>query len=106
MWRETAWQVDPAGGRRFDVRTGGQPGLEEWKEPLALALRECFPAGTQFDFEQAWRWVADEQRPFDKKRLRGALELLRDTNRLVIRSPKTGKPSRQGFPSGRPIEML
>jgi three-Cys-motif partner protein len=104
--RDAMWAVDPANGRLFDARQSPQAGLDVWKPGLAAALRSRFPKGSRFDFEDAWDYVVDEQSPFDKPRLRAALALLRDTGCLEIRSPKTGKPSRRGFPHGQPITML
>lgn len=104
--RDAMWAVDPANGRRYDARHPAQPGLEVWKPELAAALQARFPAGSTFNFEDAWAYVVDEQPPFDKRRLRSALTHLRDTGRLEILDAKSGKPSRRGFPEGRPIKML
>ena len=104
--RDAMWAVDPANGRLFDARQPPQAGLEVWKAGLATALQSRFPKGSRFDFDDAWDYVVDEQPPFDKPRLRSALALLRDTGCLEIRNPKTGKPSRRGFPHGQPITML
>ncbi len=104
--REAMWHVDPANGRLFDAKSPPQPGLELWKPGLADVLRAKFPSGTTFDFADAWQFVVDEQPPFDKPRLRAALKHLRENGLLERINPKTGKPSKHGFPEGVPIRML
>ncbi len=105
--RDAMWAIDPANGCLFDARQAPQPGLELWKPGLAASLQRRFEKGSQFDFSDAWEYVVDAEPPFDKQRLRAALAHLRDDQRcLVTLNPKTGKPSRRGFPAGQPIQML
>lgn len=103
--REAFWQVDPAEGRSYDAKNPPQPGLSAWRPGLAEKIIERFKAAGRFRFEDAWSFVAEEVPPFDKKRLREALAQLRDDQRIVIRDPKTGEPSRRGFPEQRWIEI-
>ncbi|WP_445150493.1 three-Cys-motif partner protein TcmP [Baekduia sp. Peel2402] len=96
--RDAMWHVDPANGRQFDPREPSDPGLELWKPELAARLRERFPNGTTFDFDDAWQYVVDEVPPFDKKRLTAVLKHLRDdTKQLVAVRRADGKPHRRGF---------
>jgi three-Cys-motif partner protein len=96
--REAMWHVDAANGRQFDPREPSDAGLEVWKPELAARLRERFPPGTTFTFDDAWEYVIDEVPPFDKVRLGAALKHMRDdTRQLVAVRRGTGKPHRQGF---------
>ncbi|HEX8120862.1 MAG TPA: three-Cys-motif partner protein TcmP [Solirubrobacteraceae bacterium] len=106
--REAMWHVDPANGRQFDPREPSDPGLELWKPELAARLRDKFPPGTKFTFDEAWEYVVDEVPPYDKVRLGAALKHLRDsTKQLVAMNRTTGKAHRRGFnPATTDCEML
>lgn len=104
--REAMWVLDPANGCLFDARRAPQEGIEAWKPGLADALHRRFPKGSHFTFNDAWRYVVDECPPFDKKRLRAALTHLREHGVIEVRDPKTGKPSRRGFPADRRIDVI
>jgi three-Cys-motif partner protein len=83
--RAAMWKVDPIEGREFDARpgTGAQKPLPTWQPMLAdeLAARFGGPGGV-FAFEAAWQYVLDEHPPFDKQRLREALDWLKQRGRL------------------------
>jgi three-Cys-motif partner protein len=104
--REAMWHLDPANGRLFDARSPSQRSLDVWKPGLSDDIHRRFPKGATFDFEEAWRFVVDERPPFDKKRLRAALTYLREAGLIQVIDPKSGKPSKRGFPPGRPIRTI